>query len=312
MHIFMLSTFGFILQFFAIAHSSVNSEGKFQLSKFNKLWDSAVKIIKSPMKLSQLEVSLKKLDKEELALKHLKNEGKDVKDLEASTQRHLAEILQQYQLGEQFDDLKMEYEKTFSDDQLENIWNSVQFESEINDNELHSLYKELMYLQDAINNYQKLLTKAEKTVKNDIKSPSYKDEAAKHSKRLTELRIKLKEEHDDIAIRIQQVKKKVNMNEASIIDKRVVDLWNKAKSTKYFSNEELKSIKNELRYFQTGIDKLIFWQNESTNLHNRIHNQGERLSEEYNHAKLKLEEYQRHVTKYHATMVNRISPKLEL
>ncbi|XP_065649457.1 alpha-2-macroglobulin receptor-associated protein isoform X5 [Hydra vulgaris] len=277
MHIFMLSTFGFILQFFAIAHSSVNSEGKFQLSKFNKLWDSAVKIIKSPMKLSQLEVSLKKLDKEELALKHLKNEGKDVKDLEASTQRHLAEILQQYQLGEQFDDLKMEYEKTFSDDQLENIWNSVQFESEINDNELHSLYKELMYLQDAINNYQKLLTKAEKTVKNDIKSPSYKDEAAKHSKRLTELRIKLKEEHDDIAIRIQQVKKK-----------------------------------NELRYFQTGIDKLIFWQNESTNLHNRIHNQGERLSEEYNHAKLKLEEYQRHVTKYHATMVNRISPKLEL
>ncbi|XP_065676986.1 alpha-2-macroglobulin receptor-associated protein isoform X2 [Hydra vulgaris] len=277
MHIFMLSTFGFILQLFAIAHSSVNSEGKFQLSKFNKLWDSAVKIIKSPMKLSQLELSLKKLDKEELALKHLKNEGKDVKDLEASTQKHLAEILQQYQLGEKFDGLKMEYEKTFSDDQLENIWNTVQFESEFNDNELHSLYKELMYLQDAINNYQKHLTKAEKTVQSDIKSPSYKDEAAKHSKRLTELRIKLKEEHDDIAIRIQQVKKK-----------------------------------DELRHFQTGIDKLIFWQNESTNLHKRIHNQGERISEEYNHAKLKLEEYQRHVKKYHATMVNRISPKFEL
>ena len=46
----------------------------FQLSKYNDLWNKAVKLL-SPIKLSQLELSLRKLEKDELALKNLREEG---------------------------------------------------------------------------------------------------------------------------------------------------------------------------------------------------------------------------------------------
>ena len=52
----------------------VNLNVVFQLSKYNELWNKAVKLL-SQIKLSQVALSLRKLGKDELAIENLLEEG---------------------------------------------------------------------------------------------------------------------------------------------------------------------------------------------------------------------------------------------
>ena len=71
------------------------------------------------------------------------------------------------------------------------------------------MYKKLLHLQETINSFQILSAKAEKIVPSDANSNNYQYEAAKHTKKLIEMRYKLKEEYDNINSHMQEISKKV-------------------------------------------------------------------------------------------------------
>lgn len=258
----------------------------FRMAKLNVLWVKAKKrLIDS--KLQSIFSDLKIHDKEEIAYKHFKSDGKDPEGLEeARLRKKLIGIMSTYDLLEHFaeteDPKLLKVHKAlndgsnyvakdiFKDIRLNKLWAKAEMAG-FTDEELETLKQEFQHHQEKVDEYLSLLKEQSKDSEKSENvlhlkpdkwnlleeeeelSNNVPDKKLSHMEKtniLREKHLKLKNGFD----RLDRLTAK-GPNHKDFIEPKVQRLWKIALETK-FSPEELTSLKEELLHYESRLLKL--------------------------------------------------------
>ncbi|XP_038661773.1 alpha-2-macroglobulin receptor-associated protein isoform X2 [Scyliorhinus canicula] len=245
--------------------NEVDADGKaeieFRMAKLNQVWEKAQRLQFSPVKLAELHSDLKIQEKDELNWKKLKADGLDEDgEKEAMMRRNFNVILTKYRLDGRKDAAAMDtnYLKdsmdsendVFDDPKLEKLWNKATTSGKFNNDEVRKLRREFQHHQDKIQEYHILretVSRNEDIYQNVISpSEAHVKEDLLHSKHT-----QLKDKHRNVEASFQRLRKLINQE---FSEPRVLELWDMAKQSN-FTADELDSIKEELKHFETKIEK---------------------------------------------------------
>lgn len=301
----------FLLSLFQLK-GLANQEEKFRLKKYNEIWLKAQdKVPKN--KLEKLGHILSKLDKQELDLKHQKHGSSSYNiDHEASLQTYLHQVLVDYGIINpdtvNYSDLK------FQDQRLQELWHKAVHDADYTREDLAVLKQEFEHIEGKLKEthdmHQILETHDEQL---DHKTPVEQIKKMKH------LRKDFKNSHHDVNEMLINMGEKIESRkiymgddpEKRFTDKRILDLWDSAKTSGKFSPSELDSVKDELMHFQTRVHKLNYWQRVGDNLRAKLKEENnDALRDEYEHSKRQITEHKKFIKKYHATVQQRIKSEL--
>ncbi|KAK9505386.1 hypothetical protein O3M35_009458 [Rhynocoris fuscipes] len=257
----------------------------FRMAKLNLLWTKAQSRLTEP-KLKSLFSELKVHDKEEIAWKRLRAEGKDKDGLkEADMRRKLIGIMSTYGLLEHFeeahDEVKlkdhepMSGSKTdsylnkslFKDKKLNKLWEKAE-NSGFTAEELQVLKEEFLHHQEKVDQYYNILNDVEQgdpnTAKNsvdekldrfnEINQLEEDDKVTKdYLAKVNQLRDKHREIRDDYD-RLYRMSMS-GPNNQEFVEPKVQGLWKLAVAAN-FTPDELESIKAELFHYEKRLLKL--------------------------------------------------------
>ncbi|XP_058792272.1 alpha-2-macroglobulin receptor-associated protein [Phymastichus coffea] len=258
----------------------------FRMHKLNLLWTKAKHRLTDP-KLQSLFSDLKIHDKEEIAFKHAKSDGKDEIGLEeARMRKKLIGIMSRYDLLEHFEKVdhdtyikpklkKQDYgnyviQDVFKDKRLNHLWAKAE-RAGFNHEELEALKEEFTHHQEKVNEYLSLLSeveagdqsKHENSVHEDHESwnelesqEESNDVSRKNDKYLAKANL-LKEKHLEVRTGYDHLENIAAKGPKSkeFIDPKVQELWNMALEAK-FSTNELLSLREELLHYEKRLLKL--------------------------------------------------------
>ncbi|XP_072371825.1 alpha-2-macroglobulin receptor-associated protein isoform X2 [Scyliorhinus torazame] len=237
------------------------AEIEFRMAKLNQVWEKAQRLQFSPVKLAELHSDLKIQEKDELNWKKLKADGLDEDgEKEAKLRRNFNVILTKYRLDGRKDAAAMDTNylrdsmdsenDVFDDPKLEKLWNKATTSGKFNNDEVGKLRREFQHHQDKIQEYHILretVSRNEDIYQNVISpSEAYVTEDLLHSKHT-----ELKDKHRNVEASFQRLRKLINQE---FSEPRVLELWDMAKRSN-FTADELDSIKEELKHFETKIEK---------------------------------------------------------
>ncbi|XP_053313571.1 alpha-2-macroglobulin receptor-associated protein [Spea bombifrons] len=258
---------------------SERDTGEFRIQKLNQVWEKAQRLQLSPVKLAELHSDLKIQEKDELNWKKLKAEGLDDDgEKEAKLRRSLNVIMAKYGLDgkkkSQTDDnnfIKDGSQDDISDPRLEKLWNKAKASNKFSEEELENLWREFLHHKEKINEYNILLdtvSRTEEIHKNVINPDEHEvKEDFLHSKH-ADLKEKLRSINHGFE-RLRKLSHEGYTSSRDFNEPRVNDLWEMAKDGN-FSDSELESFKEELKHFETKIEKHQHYQKQLEISHEKL------------------------------------------
>ncbi|XP_060527178.1 alpha-2-macroglobulin receptor-associated protein [Cylas formicarius] len=311
----------------------------FRMAKLNLLWSKAVNRL-SEAKLKSLFGELKLHDKEEIAWKHLRAEGKDKDGLkEAELRKKLRRIMGDYDLLDELeavnDDRKLHPHKAlneasdkhinkslFKDKKLNKLWEKAEV-SGFSLEELAALKEEFNHHQDKIDQYYSLLENV-KGKPEDYDTNSVDDsldkynrietlEEAEPNKDYLDKVNMLRDHHRDIKDGYDRLHRLSASGPSSkeFVEPKVQGLWRVAVDSN-FSSAELESLRVELLHYENRLLKLRHMQAEHA-LNEETYREKHKVAGEKSHGQRMMEEnikkQARKVDKIHLDLETRIMQK---
>ncbi|XP_024889177.1 alpha-2-macroglobulin receptor-associated protein [Temnothorax curvispinosus] len=258
----------------------------FRMTKLNVLWVKAKNRL-TDTKLQSIFSDLKIHDKEEIAYKHFKSDGKDPDGLEeARLRQKLIGIMSTYGLLEHFaetedpkllkihkalnDGSNYVAKDVFKDIRLNKLWAKAEMAG-FTDEELETLKQEFHHHQEKVDEYLSLLKEESKDSEKaenilHLKSESWNEleEQEELSNNIPDQKLShtekanlLREKHLDLRNgfdRLDRLTAK-GPNHKDFVEPKVQGLWKIALEAK-FSPDELTSLKEELLHYESRLLKL--------------------------------------------------------
>ncbi|XP_014205942.1 alpha-2-macroglobulin receptor-associated protein [Copidosoma floridanum] len=259
----------------------------FRMHKINLIWTKAKHRL-TDVKLQSLYSDLRIQDKEEIAYKHYKSDGKDETGLEeARLRKKLKNTMHTYGLLEHFEEItEPEYLKkpklhkdnsnyvakdVFRDKRLNQLWAKAE-RGGFTHEELETLKEEFDHHQDKVDEYMSLLSEIEagdpdkhenslhdkpdswneiesaEEQSNDI--PGNKKDYLSKANMLKNMHLDLRSQYDHL----EGITSK-GPGYKEFVEPKVQLLWKMALEAK-FSHQELESLKEELLHYETRLIKL--------------------------------------------------------
>ncbi|XP_015111684.1 alpha-2-macroglobulin receptor-associated protein [Diachasma alloeum] len=305
----------------------------YRMAKLNLLWTKAKHRLTDP-KLQSLFSELKLHDKAEVAYKHYRADGKDEEGLEeARLRKKLIGIMSTYGLLEHFaatddpellkhhkalnDGSNYAAKEVFEDKRLNQLWAKAE-KAGFTHEELEALKEEFVHHQEKVDEYMSLLKDVEgpdpEAYKNSVDEEheswneiDHKEEESNSvypkkvdyiatANLLREKHIEIKSGYDNLDRLTAQGK-----NHQEFVEPKVQGLWRIAKKAQ-FTKDELASLKEELRHYETRLLKL-------RHLHTEAALEAARNGKDYdadNSTKQNIKKHARTVEKLHADIESRI------
>ncbi|XP_063315923.1 alpha-2-macroglobulin receptor-associated protein [Pelobates fuscus] len=300
---------------------------EFRILRLNQVWEKAQRLQLSAVKIAELHSDLKIQEKDELNWKKLKAEGLDDDgEKEAKLRRSLNVILAKYGLDGK---KKTETEDSnyikdgtatgndiLNDPRLEKLWNKAKTSGKFSEEELENLWREFVHHKEKTNEYNILLdtvSRTEEIHKNVISPDEYEvKEDILHSKH-SDLKEKLRSINQGYE-RLRKLSHEGFVGGTEFIQPRVNDLWDMAK-TANFSDAELESFKEELKHFETKLEKHQHYKNQLEISHEKLKHIAEsgdkehliKSKEKYNMLTDKIKELGYKVKKHLQDLTSRVS-----
>ncbi|XP_072318499.1 alpha-2-macroglobulin receptor-associated protein [Eucyclogobius newberryi] len=307
-----------------------NSDGKtveFRIAKLNQVWEKAQRMQLSPGHQAELHSDLKIQEKDELQWKKLKVEGLDENgEKEAQLRRNFNVILAKYGMDGKRDARTMESNSLkdhdiregdqFDDPRLDKLWNKAQSSGKFSSEELQSLKREFQHHKDKIQEYNILMDTVSRTeeIHKNVISPLEGDtkEHVLHQKH-TDLKLKMKDLNQGFE-RLRKISHEGFTEDSEFREPRVIELWEAAKRSN-LTQDELDSLKEELRHFETKVEKHNHYQEQLELSHQKLrHVEGlgdeehiKRNQDKYNTLAEKTREIGYKMKKHMQDLTNKIS-----
>ncbi|XP_070840362.1 alpha-2-macroglobulin receptor-associated protein [Chaetodon trifascialis] len=255
---------------------------EFRIAKLNQVWEKAKRMQLSPVRLAELHSDLKIQEKDELHWKKMKVEGLDDNgEKEAQLRRNFNVILAKYGMDGKRDTRPLESnylkdhntneEDIFDDPRLDKLWNKAKSSGKFSNEELLSLKREFQHHKDKIHEYNILMDTVSRTeeIHKNVISPLEGDakEHVLHQKH-TDLKQKMRDLNQGFD-RLRKLSHEGFTENSEFREPRVIELWEAAKRAN-LSKDELDSLKEELRHFETKVEKHSHYQEQLELSHQKL------------------------------------------
>ncbi|KAJ8272117.1 hypothetical protein COCON_G00109760 [Conger conger] len=261
---------------------SGKSPVEFRIAKLNQVWEKAIRMQLPPVRQSELHSDLKIQEKDELQWKKLKAEGLDEEgEKEAALRRRFNVILAKYGMDGKKDTRGLESNSLkdhdinegdmFEDPRLDKLWNKAKSSGKFSEEELLSLKREFQHHKEKIQEYNIMMdtvSRTEEIHKNEI-SPLEGDtkEHVLHRKH-TELKDKMRNLNQGFE-RLRKLSHEGFSADSEFREPRVTELWEMARRAN-LSDGELDSLKEELKHFETKVEKHQHYQEQLDLSHQKL------------------------------------------
>ncbi|KAA0722139.1 Alpha-2-macroglobulin receptor-associated protein [Triplophysa tibetana] len=259
-----------------------DNQVEFRIAKINQVWEKAIKMQLAPVRLSELHSDLKIQEKDELHWKKLKAEGLDEDgEREAKLRRNFSIILAKYGMDGKKDTRTLDSNRlkdhdviegdTFDDPRLDKLWNKAKTSGKFSDEELQSLLREFQHHKDKINEYNIVMDTVSRTeeIHKNVISPLEGDvkEHVLHQKH-DDLKQRMRDLNQGFE-RLRKITHEGYSDDTEFKEPRVTELWEMAKRSN-LSEDELDSLKEELRHFETKVEKHHHYQEQLELSHQKL------------------------------------------
>lgn len=313
------------------------SDGKtveFRIAKLNQIWEKAIRMQLSPVRQAELHSDLKIQEKDELQWKKLKAEGLDESgEREAKLRRGFNVILAKYGMDGKKDTRPLETNNlkdhdvaardgdSFDDPRLDKLWNKAKTSGKFSQDELQSLKREFQHHKDKIHEYNIVMDTVSRTeeIHKNVISPLEGEvkESVLHQKH-TELKDKMRDLNQGFQ-RLRKISHEGFSEDSEFREPRVIELWESARRAN-LSDDELDSLKEELRHFETKVEKHSHYQEQLELSHQKLlHVEAlgdkqhiQRNQEKYNNLAEKTREMGYKMKKHMQDLTSKISRRNEL
>ncbi|XP_077999497.1 alpha-2-macroglobulin receptor-associated protein-like [Glandiceps talaboti] len=245
------------------------SQWEFRHRRVNQVWEKAQRMGFPADKLANLKKELKRHDERAMQWKKMKRDGGDPDgEKEAGLRRQLSDIMNKYGMGKvKLADDKMTMEarvkdardpRQFDDLRLNRLWMQASQSGKYSEQELQDLRKELSHHQEKVVEYRQLVDDVQGT--HDInRIDKFRrldvDEAnAAKDRKVKELELKVKHKMLNDDYKKLEMKTLPEEERSGFTEPRVHQLWKDATKAN-FTDDELDSIKEELKHFEKKIQK---------------------------------------------------------
>ncbi|XP_071808440.1 alpha-2-macroglobulin receptor-associated protein-like [Asterias amurensis] len=229
-----------------------------------QVWEKAKKMKMPPVKMNELRESLLKHDTKVMQLKKHQRDGADADgDTEALLRRRLSDIMRQFGMipPEETERRKSrEAFKTsggdFSDAKINKLWMKAQQLPNFSALELEQLREELLHHQEKQDQFEQLSEQlygdkakdANRVDRDSIKPVDPKDRSI--------LELDLKLQHRSLSRDFQRLSSITipDGHRGDFVEPRIINLWREAQFSN-FTEEELESLKTELKHFEVKLTK---------------------------------------------------------
>uniref|UniRef100_A0A3P8W588 Low density lipoprotein receptor-related protein associated protein 1 n=2 Tax=Cynoglossus semilaevis TaxID=244447 RepID=A0A3P8W588_CYNSE len=236
----------------------------------------------SPVRQAELHSDLKIQEKDELQWKKIKVEGLDENgEKEAQLRRNFNVILAKYGMDGKRDTRPMESNSLkdhdsregdmFEDPRLDKLWNKAKGSGKFSDEELLSLKREFQHHKDKIHEYSILMDTISRTeeIHKNVISPlegEAKEQVLQHKH--TDLKQKMRDLNQGFE-RLRRLSHEGFTEDSDFHEPRVIELWEAARRSN-LTEDELDSLKEELRHFETKVEKHSHYQEQLELSHQKL------------------------------------------
>lgn len=257
-------------------------EVEFRIAKLNQVWEKAIRMQLSPVRLSELHSDLKIQEKDELQWKKVKAEGLDEDgEREAKLRRNFNIILAKYGMDGKKDTRTLDSNRlkdhdfkegdTFDDPRLDKLWNKAKTSGKFSEEELQSLQREFQHHKDKINEYNIVMDTVSRTeeIHKNVISP-LEGEVKEHvlHQKHADLKQRMRYLNQGFE-RLRKITHEGYSDDTEFKEPRVTELWEMAKRSN-LSEDELDSFKEELRHFETKVEKHQHYQEQLELSHQKL------------------------------------------
>lgn len=264
----------------------VSNEGKaaveFRIAKLNQVWEKANRMQLAPVRLSELHSDLKIQEKDELQWKKLKAEGLDENgEREATLRRNFNIILAKYGMDGKKDNRALDSNTLkdhdvregdmFDDPRLDKLWNKAKSSGKFSEEELQSLSREFQHHKDKIHEYNIVMDTVSRTeeIHKNVISPVEGEgkQSALHEKH-SDLKQRMRDLNQGFE-RLRRISHEGFSTDNEFKEPRVIELWEMARRSN-LSEDELDSLKEELKHFETKVEKHQHYQEQLEYSHQKL------------------------------------------
>lgn len=318
----------FIIVFILHVHAKKNGnqisdsdERKFRSGRVNQVWEKAKRMELPTLKMTDLYADLKHQDR--LMMEHKqnkKNQGEDDGLREAELTDALHDIMVNYGIIGRRKATPDQKKKKLSSDsrfvedpKLDKLWQTANKHGKFTEDELKSLHLEFMHHRKKVEEYE--LLKSETGEMNDMSDNAVekqlkKEEHNMKQEKMTEILEDIKEGYERLHLKTKQGT--LNGDSVPFTEPRVAALWDEARKGN-FTDQELDSIKEELRHFQTRIQKHLFFRDQLKNSVEKVKFHGGKDAvptehiEVHDHLENKVQDLAAKVKKMHHDLSKKLS-----
>lgn len=255
---------------------------EFRIAKLNQVWEKAKRTQLSPVRQSELHSDLKIQEKDELLWKKMKVEGLDENgEKEAQLRRNFNVILAKYGMDGKRDTRPLDSNSLkdhdnkegdlFDDPRLDKLWNKAKNSGKFSGEELLNLKREFQHHKDKIHEYNILMDTVSRTeeIHKNVISPLEGD-TKQHvlPQKHTELKDKMRNLNQGFE-RLRKISHEGFNEDSEFREPRVIELWEAAKRSN-LTKDELDSLKEELRHFETKVEKHSHYQEQLELSHQKL------------------------------------------
>lgn len=255
---------------------------EFRIAKLNQVWEKANRMQLAPRRLSDLHSDLKIQEKDELKWKKLKAEGLDEDgEREAKLRRNFYIILAKYGMDNKQDNRALDsnnlkdhdskLEETFGDPRLDKLWNKAQSSGKFSEEELQILRKEFEHHKDKIHEYNVVMdtvSRTEEIHKNEISPLDGEQKTSSLHEKHKDLKNRMRNLNQGLE-RLRKITHEGFDSDNEFKEPKVIELWEMAKRSN-LSEDELDSLKEELRHFETKVEKHQHYQEQLEYSHQKL------------------------------------------
>ncbi|XP_053477906.1 alpha-2-macroglobulin receptor-associated protein [Ictalurus furcatus] len=255
---------------------------EFRIAKLNQVWEKANRMQLAPRRLSELHSDLKIQEKDELQWKKLKAEGLDEDgEREAKLRRNFNIILAKYGMDGKKDNRAMDSNnlkdhdvklgEMFEDPRLDKLWNKAKTSGKFSEEELQSLRKEFEHHKDKIHEYNIVMdtvSRTEEIHKNVISPLEGEEKKSNLHEKHTDLKQRMRDLNQGFE-RLRKITHEGFDTDNEFKEPRVIELWEMARRSN-LSEDELDSLKEELKHFETKVEKHHHYQEQLEYSHQKL------------------------------------------
>ncbi|MCI4376133.1 hypothetical protein PGIGA_G00184770 [Pangasianodon gigas] len=255
---------------------------EFRIAKLNQVWEKANRMQLPPRRLSELHSDLKIQEKDELQWKKLKADGLDEDgEREAKLRRNFNIILAKYGMDGKKDNRALDSNnlkdhdaklgEMFDDPRLDKLWNKAKTSGKFSEEELLSLRKEFEHHKDKIHEYNIVMdtvSRTEEIHKNVISPLEGEEKTSNLHEKHTDLKQRMRDLNQGFE-RLRKITHEGFDSDNEFKEPRVIELWEMAKRSN-LSDDELDSLKEELKHFETKVEKHHHYQEQLEYSHQKL------------------------------------------